>query len=80
MATMKCEFCGKTVQYGESGTHKRGVAGGRWLHRATRTRKVFKPNLHYRKIEVDGVMVRARLCTKCVRKLRPVWNENTVSA
>lgn len=57
-----CDNCGKGVQYGDSHTHGRGVAGGRWKKKAPFTRKVFKPNLH----KWHGMM----LCTKCLRKLK----------
>ncbi len=64
-----CDYCFKGVQYGETHTHRRGIAGNRWKKRAQSTRKVFKPNLHYRRIEVEGKVVRVRLCTKCLRKV-----------
>lgn len=54
-----CDLCGKGVTYGETHTHKRGVAGGRWKKKAQSTRKVFAPNLHtYKKL---------KFCTKCLR-------------
>lgn len=62
-----CDNCSKGVQYGESHTHGRGVAGGRWKKRAPHTRKVFKPNLH----KWEGL----KLCTKCLRILK---GKNTV--
>lgn len=58
----KCDNCDRGVQYGESHTHGRGVAGGRWKKKAPHTRKVFKPNLH----KHNGQM----LCTKCLRKIK----------
>lgn len=68
-----CDFCGRGVQYGETSAHHRGVAGGRWKKKAQATRKVFKPNLHVRRIQIaNAEMVKVRLCTKCLRKLRPV--------
>lgn len=69
-----CDYCGKGVQYGETSTHGRGVAGARWKKRAQHSRKVFKPNLHYRRMAVGGESVRMRFCTKCLRKLRPVYS------
>lgn len=57
-----CDNCGRGVQYGETGRHGRGVAGGRWKKRAQKTRKVFKPNLHKWK----GM----KLCTKCLRRAK----------
>lgn len=57
-----CDNCGKASQYGETHSHRRGVAGGRWKKRAAHTRKVFKPNLHK--------WMGMKLCTKCLRKLK----------
>lgn len=68
-----CDYCARTVQYGETSAHHRGVAGGRWKNKAQSTRKVFKPNLHIARVKVLGEMVKLRLCTKCLRKLKPVW-------
>lgn len=66
----KCDYCDRGVQYGDTHTHGRGVAGGRWKKKATKTRKVFKPNLHMGTVMVEGKKVKMRLCTKCLRKLK----------
>ncbi|MBI2587451.1 50S ribosomal protein L28 [Candidatus Amesbacteria bacterium] len=58
----RCDNCGKGTQYGETGKHHRGVAGGRWLKRAQKTKRVWRPNLHSFKGK--------KYCTKCLRKLR----------
>ena len=65
-----CDYCSRGVQYGEISTHHRGVAGGRWKKKAQSTRKVFKPNLHVARVPVAGDVVKMRLCTKCLRKLK----------
>ncbi len=75
-----CDYCGKGVQYGETGVHGRGVAGGRWKKRAQKTRKVFKPNLHYRKVTIKGEAIRVRLCTKCLRKIGSLDEKKWVAA
>lgn len=64
---MKCANCGKGVMYGHNVSHAKN-----------RTRKIFKPNLHFARIEVDGAMKphfaeasrgkRVRLCVKCLRR------------
>jgi large subunit ribosomal protein L28 len=72
-----CDYCGKGVQYGETGSHHRGVAGSQWKKRAQRTRKVFRPNLHASSVEVDGKRVRVKLCTKCLRLLRKPYVAQT---
>ena len=58
----KCDNCDRGVQYGDTHTHKRGVAGGRWKKKAVKTRKVFLPNLHN--------YLGQKLCTKCLRKIK----------
>lgn len=64
---MKCDMCGKGRMVGKQHKHHPGVAGGRWLKRAPKTQKIFKPNLHFTRIPVDGNFKRVRLCTKCLR-------------
>jgi large subunit ribosomal protein L28 len=71
MGLFVCYHCGKGVQYGGTHTHHRGVAGGQWKKKAQNTRKVFKPNLHVVRLMVDGVSAKVKLCTKCLRTLRP---------
>lgn len=39
-------------------------------HSKRRTRRIFKPNLHTSRVEVNGVMKRMKLCTKCMRMLK----------
>ena len=55
---------------GRSSRHKRGVAGGQWKKRAPKTRKIFLPNLHAYKGELEGKAGRWKLCTKCLRKTK----------
>ena len=65
-----CDICGKGKMVGSQHKHHPGVAGGRWKKRAPKTQKIFKPNLHYAKILVEGSMKRVRLCTKCLRRAK----------
>ena len=67
---MECYHCGKGVLYGRSHTHHRGVAGGRWKKRATKTQKIFKPNLQVVMILDQGKEVRIRLCMKCLKRVK----------
>ena len=55
----RCEKCGKGVQYGHNVSHSK-----------RRTRKIFKPNLHWARIYMGGVTKRMRLCTKCLRLVK----------
>lgn len=65
-----CALCKKGSQYGRSSTHHRGVAGAQWKKRAQKTLKLFRPNLHVYHMSVDGVRVKVKLCTKCLRKIK----------
>lgn len=65
----ECDYCGKGTQVGRNIRHKRGVAGGRWKRKAQKTQRVWLPNLHWARVVEDGkVVVRRRLCTKCLRR------------
>ena len=76
---MKCVMCGKGRMVGKQHKHHPGVAGGRWLKRAPKTQKIFKPNLHWSRVPIDGIMKRARLCTKCLRIAKEKMKKEPVS-
>lgn len=67
---MQCFLCHKGRMVGRQHRHHPGVAGGRWKKRAPKTQKIFKPNLHWARVKIDGGMKRVRLCTKCLRRAR----------
>jgi len=67
---VKCYHCEKSLLYGRSHTHHRGVAGGRWKKRAPKTQRIFKANLVRLSIIEKGKAVRIRLCTKCLKRIR----------
>ncbi len=56
---MKCANCGKGIMIGHNVSHAKN-----------RTRRIFKPNLHYARINFGGTSKRVRLCTKCLRTLK----------
>ena len=66
----KCDFCGRGKMVGKQHKHHPGVAGGRWKKRAPKTVKIFKPNLHWARVIVNGGYKRLRLCTKCLRRAK----------
>lgn len=66
----KCYHCGKSMLYGRSHTHHRGVAGGRWKKRAPKTARIYKANLVRLSIIENGAVKRVRLCTKCLKRIR----------
>ena len=67
---VKCYHCEKSLLYGRSHTHHRGVAGGRWKKRAPKTQRIFKANLVRLSIIKKGKIIRIRLCTKCLKRIR----------
>ncbi|MGH7911784.1 MAG: 50S ribosomal protein L28 [Candidatus Dormibacteraceae bacterium] len=56
----KCEICGKGPQYGNNVSKSK-----------RRTNRRFLPNLQVGRVEVGGQVVRARVCTRCL-KAHPV--------
>lgn len=75
---MFCFHCGKGAIYGKSHTHHRGVAGGRWKKKATKTSRLFKPNLQPVEIVEDGAVMRVQLCTKCLKRIKKDMTENVI--
>jgi len=65
-----CYHCGKTVLFGRSHTHHRGVAGGRWKKRAPKTRRIFRPNLQKVTILEKGKEKQVKLCAKCLKRIK----------
>ncbi len=72
---VSCYHCGKSLLYGRSHTHHRGVAGGRWKKRAPKTQRIFKANLVRLNIVEKGKIKRIRLCTKCLKRIRKDMGE-----
>lgn len=66
----RCDKCGKGRTVSRQQRHHRGVAGGKWKHRAPKTLKIILPNLHAYKGVFNGVKGKWRLCTKCLRKVK----------
>mgnify|MGYP001604577416 CR=1 FL=1 len=44
--------------------------GNRVSHAKNRTRHAFKPNIQKKKIMVDGISQRMKLCTSCIKTLK----------
>ncbi len=55
----KCEICGKGPQF-----------GNRVSHSNRKTRHKFDPNIQTKRIEIDGVVRRVKICTSCLRSLK----------
>ena len=52
----RCAICGKEPQYGHNVSHSK-----------RRTNRRFLPNLQIGLVSVNGRVVRARVCTRCLR-------------
>jgi len=55
----KCERCGKGIMRGHKVSHAK-----------QRTKRIYKPNLHYRTFIINGKKKRMLLCTKCIKRLK----------
>jgi large subunit ribosomal protein L28 len=55
-----CAVCGKGTTFGRN-------IRGRWVRKAPRTNRTFRPNLHRQLVFVDGASVRVKICTRCLR-------------
>ena len=71
----RCYHCGKGIIFGRRHTHHRGVAGGRWKKRAPKTRRIFEPNLQKVDIIQAGEVMRVKLCTKCLKRIKKDMKE-----
>lgn len=56
---LHCVNCGKGIAYGHAVSHAKN-----------RTKRVFKPNLQKLKVLRDGVVVRVKLCTNCIQRMK----------
>jgi ribosomal protein L28 len=66
----RCDVCDKKTEAGRNNRHHKGVAGKRWLHRAQRTLRQFKPNLHWITLPLQGTPTRMRACAKCIKRVK----------
>lgn len=65
MASGKCDFCDKRTRFGRNIRHH--TRGSKWVRKAPRTSRFFKPNVHKKRLMVDGKRVRRNICTRCLR-------------
>ncbi len=65
-----CDNCHKVTVTGRTHSHKRGIAGKRWLKRAPVTLRTFSPNIQKATITLDGKRIQLKLCTKCIKRFK----------
>lgn len=63
-----CELCGKGTIAGHNVQHHSKKS--KWRYKAPKTNRVFRPNLQKLNIEIDGKLVKKRICMKCYKKIR----------
>ncbi|MEK7129971.1 MAG: L28 family ribosomal protein [Patescibacteria group bacterium] len=66
----QCEICEKKSHAGRQHTHHAGVAGGQWKKRAPKTGRMFRPNLHWVTMPIDGMVRRVKACAKCIKRIK----------
>ncbi len=64
MASGKCDLCPKHTMFGRNIRHKHS---GRWERKAPRTNREFRPNVHKKRLVIDGRSRRVNVCTRCLR-------------
>lgn len=64
-----CFNCLKRNRVSRRSQHHKGVAGGAWKHKAQKSRKVFRANLHSVRVFRDATIERVKLCTDCISLL-----------
>lgn len=67
---MRCYVTGVGPLFGRSHTHHKGVAGGRWIKRAVKTQRVFKPNLQKVTIEEEGKLKKVFVSTRVIKRVK----------
>lgn len=55
----RCENCHKGILYGHAVSHAKN-----------RLRRLFRPNLQKLKVLKDGIAVRVKFCTSCIKRLK----------
>lgn len=60
-----CDICDKRTRFGRNIRHK--TRGSRWVRKAPRTNRLFKPNVQKKRLLVDGRWTRVNICTRCLR-------------
>lgn len=66
----RCFKCGKGNKASTRSQHHKGVAGGSWKHKAQKSAKLFRANLHVIKLMIDGAPTRVKLCTDCMSRMK----------
>jgi len=66
----QCYNCHKKNRASTRSQHHKGVAGGAWKHKAQKSPKLFRANLHKVKLIASSTIKHVKLCTDCISLLR----------
>lgn len=55
----KCDYCKRGIEVGHAVSHAKN-----------RVRRIFKPNLQKLKVLKNGILLRVKFCTSCIKRLR----------
>lgn len=69
-----CAISGKKTKVGTAGIHRHS---GAWRMRAPGTQRIWYPNLHSVKIDIEGTPKRIKVSTKVLRMIKA--NENKLT-
>ncbi len=65
MASGSCDICDKHTRFGRR--IRLQARTSNWARRAPKTNRQFRPNVHKKKIYLDGRWQRVNICTRCLR-------------
>lgn len=69
-----CAVSGKTTKTGRAGIHRHS---GAWRLRAPHTQRLWMPNLHTVKVDIEGTVKRIKVTTKALRLIKAGDNKLT---
>ena len=61
---LRCDVCNKKTQHGDQHIHKHSA----WKYKAPRTKRTWKPNLRPVKVNVEGQVIKLKMCMACYSK------------
>ncbi len=70
----ECDICNRGTQVGQV-VPRKGLLkkkGGTGSKMGVKTKRTFKINLHSKKLSIDGVTKRVRICSKCLKTMDKV--------
>src|SRR3989338_7904740 len=56
---LRCDYCHKGIGYGHAVSHAKNRVG-----------RIFRPNLQKLKVLKNGITLRVKFCTRCIKRLK----------